>query len=206
MGAGAQREPNINQISLIEILPHTFIDKNLSPLITNLNLKISIKCFNSFGKNLIMCASPSIIVPWSRVCLNTNHYQRLCCTEDWCLLTSNCVCSDVTITHHVGRCSLRFESVHLSAFNSKIVQCWHIWMFEDVWSHHPWSSVTDYNFLCLVGGRDTRHTVSPEYRTSPPSLPTQQWPQREPSVSTQSLEIVGCWLVTAGGSEKAWRI
>lgn len=161
MGAGAQSEPNINQISLIEILPHTFIDKNLSPLITNLNLKISIKCFNSFGKSLIICASPSIIVPWSRVCLNTNHYQRLCCTEDWCLLTSNCVCSDVTITHHVGRCSLRFESVKLSAFNSKIVQqCWHIWMFEDVWSHHPWTSVTDYNFLCSVGGRDTVLCVS----------------------------------------------
>ena len=62
MGAGAPREPNINQISLIEILPHTFIDKNLSPLITNPNLKISIKWFNRFGKNLIMCAWPAVIL------------------------------------------------------------------------------------------------------------------------------------------------
>ena len=186
MGAGAQREPNINQISLIEILPHTFIDKNLSPLITNLNLKISIKCFNSFGKNLIMCASPSIIVPWSRVCLNTNHYQRLGCTEDWCLLTSNCVCSDVTITHHVGRCSLRFESTSRLSIQRLFssVDTFGCLRTCGLITHGLVSRIITFSAWWGVG---TLYSVSPEYRTSPPSLPTQQWPQREPSVSTQSL-------------------
>ena len=68
----------------------------------------------------------------------------------------------MTITHHVGRCSLGF--CHFQpALGFQFNDCWHIWMFGDVVSAQ--SSVTDYNFLCLVLGPGVGLSIA-IYRTS----------------------------------------